>query len=253
MGFPLTSNPNILGHDSLTHGSAHATNDVAWLGTWHAGVILKFGRMCSKGSDFSKGQIVKHSNWLFCNQHGCRFVLSCKAKCNEALIFIITMATQRTGLRWELQHNCDQMGPPLLCTHCSVVHTALWFRLRCNLGFRNQKRQPWVSRSCEEFPDHYSSPTKPYRSVPLAFGKHPRTQMNTSATNFVIDMSVWILFVILFILLSFRFGLIFLFRFLLLVIVLLGSPTHWLFRPPKVDIERSTSLPTPEVKITCFF
>ena len=199
MGFPLTRNPNILGHDSLTHGSAHATNDVAWLGTWHAGVILKFGRMCSKCSDFSNGQIVKHSNCLFCNQHGCRFVLSCKAKCNEALIFIITMATQRTGLRWELQHNCDQMGPPLLCTHCSVVQSSKYDFLDCDAtwGFEI-KNDNHEFPDPEEFPDHYSSPTKPYTSVPLAFGKHPRTQMNTSATNFVIDMSVWLYYLSLF-------------------------------------------------------
>lgn len=164
MGFPLTSNPNILGHDSLTHGSAHATNDVAWLGTWHAGVILKFGRMCSKGSDFSKGQIVKHSNWLFCNQHGCRFVLSCKAKCNEALIFIITMATQRTGLRWELQHNCDQMGPPLLCTHCSVVQNSKYDFLDCDAtwGFE-------IKNDNHEFPD-------PVKNFPITI-HHPQSHI----------------------------------------------------------------------------
>ena len=62
--------------------------------------------------------------------------------------------------------------------------------------------------------------------VPLAFGKHPRTQMNTSATNFVIDVKRDLLFLFFFLLRFFCWFLIISFRFLLLVIVFLGSPVR---------------------------
>ena len=78
MRLPCAGNPDILGHDSFAHGSTHATNDVAWLHTWHGGVISKFERKCLECRDFWHGLMIADS---FCQTK------INKAKCNEALIF----------------------------------------------------------------------------------------------------------------------------------------------------------------------
>jgi len=192
-------------------------------------VISKFEQGFSKSIDVRNGQILKtwklvgnivNSTWLPIH-------FSKYAKQNAMKrIFIITI--------WQLHvMGCGENDSIIVikwvrpCSVHNVVPSSKNVenieKVRFNLGFRNRKRQLNFP-GAEEFSGHFIT----HKCVPLAFGQHPRTQMNTSATNFVIDPSVLLfaILVFLFLLGFFRTGLFVSIRFVLLVIILLGSPTH---------------------------
>lgn len=140
-----TTNPNILGRDSFTHGSTHATNDGARLGTWHAGWYWN-----SSGDFRNAVTSAKRSNCentqsvlaIFCNQHVCRFVLSnMQSQVQWTVDFHFhhhDMATSRNGLRWELQHKYDQMGL------CFLIFHALFIRsIDRNMTFGSNRSNGW--------------------------------------------------------------------------------------------------------------
>ena len=82
------------------------------------------------------------TGWQYCelNMVADSFFQICKAKCNETHFHHHDMATSRNGLRWERQHNCDQMGPPLLCTQCGSKFEECWKHWKSTI-------QPGVSKS----------------------------------------------------------------------------------------------------------